>query len=244
MYVQLDYMKPIDGDNDAYVKMEKNIWKPIHKARVANGELYGWYLYQVLSPSGTAAEYNYVTVNILSNATELDEDLEEFESLVKRVHPDKLLEDLNRQAVETRDLVRSEIFKSVQRAPESLGQQSKILLVDFMKVSPPMTTEYEKCESDIWRPLHEQRIKDSLIDYWGLYQLQFPGGSGYPYSHCTVTGFGSMSQVVDAWPDEIWGKVHPNSNEDALIKMTHQTRDLVSSQTWRLLDYVSSSPSN
>ena len=71
MYYTVQYMKvPLENDNE-YIRLETEVWKILHQARKDAGLMDGWFLFRVLSPSGTHTEYNYVTVNAYSSLEKL-----------------------------------------------------------------------------------------------------------------------------------------------------------------------------
>lgn len=244
VYVQVDYMKPFEGKSADYVSMEREIYKKIHEERIKSGEIVAWYLYQVRYPSGSGAEYDYVTVTVFGNFASMDDNVVEYETIVNRAHPDKTLEEVAKYATDTRKLVRSEVFKSLGYMPDRLKEPDGSILVDYMKVEPTRQSQYLKMEEMIWEPLHKERMKRGHINSWGLYELLFPGGLNHPYSHCTVTGFSGWEDISDSWPEDIWETVHPSGSQGDLEERAHEVRDLVSSQIWKLIDYARINPDN
>ena len=51
IYARLSYMKVAPGQAESYVRMEREVWKPIHEARLRAGIITGWQLYRVEYPS-------------------------------------------------------------------------------------------------------------------------------------------------------------------------------------------------
>ncbi|MEJ2312015.1 MAG: hypothetical protein P8Y10_10345 [Gemmatimonadales bacterium] len=45
LYFQVDYMKVPEGGGDAYLAVERDLWKPIHKERVRQGTIMSWSVY-------------------------------------------------------------------------------------------------------------------------------------------------------------------------------------------------------
>jgi hypothetical protein len=242
IYIQVDYMKPLPNQTADYIWMEQNIYKPIHMERIRSGEIIAWQLYQVQYPRGADTEYDFVTVTVFANFNSMDEGVTEYETLVKKAHPDKTLEEVDQYATDTRELVRSEVFKSIDRLSDNSPGLAASLLVDYMKVPPIQQDLYVRLEQEIWRPMHKYRLQNGNIKTWSFFELLFPGGLNYPYSHATVTGFESWDKIKDSWPDDVWTEVHPNASRDELEDRAHETRDLVSSQIWKLLDYTVDEP--
>ena len=238
IYIQVDYMKPLEGMSEDYVWMENMVYKPIHQERINNGEIVAWHLYEVRYPRGAEMEYDYITLTIFGDFSSLDAETVPFEQIVAKVHPSKTVEEVEAFATTTRKIVRSEVFKSLHRYPPQTDDPSRTLLLDYMKVEPINKYEYIRMEEEVWEPLHKERLSRETIASWGVYELLFPGGMNYPYTFATATGFDEWEDMKDAWPDDIWAKVHPGKSQTELEQDAHKTRDLVSTQIWRLIDYT------
>lgn len=57
----VDYFDTSPGADP--LTMEREVWKPLHRARVDAGKITDWGVYQVLVPSSELYPYDYVTVN-------------------------------------------------------------------------------------------------------------------------------------------------------------------------------------
>lgn len=92
--VIVEYMKVKPGMLEKYRDCEA-VWKLIHQERVKAGYITGWELEEVLFPSGTDAEYDFLTITHLKNWKAMD-DLnntwteETWAKLTKNLKPDQL----------------------------------------------------------------------------------------------------------------------------------------------------------
>src|SRR5688572_27370685 len=68
----LDYQKPEPGKTGDYLKVERELWKPVHQDRVDKGTIVSWKLYSVSWPNGADQEYDYVTVTEFANFAALE----------------------------------------------------------------------------------------------------------------------------------------------------------------------------
>ncbi len=114
----------------------------------------------------------------------------------------------------------------------------KYIEVDYMKVSPGKDADYLKIEQEMWKPLHQERIKQGLVRSWSLYALQFPSGSAEKYDYVTVNAFDQFSQLENPYAnaDKMLAKLHPGVKADDFIDRTDKTRSLVRSEVWVLID--------
>lgn len=59
----VNFMKPKPGKGQTAYKMEHDLFQKIHQARVNSGEMSEWLFLSRSFPSGTDAQYNYVTMD-------------------------------------------------------------------------------------------------------------------------------------------------------------------------------------
>ena len=62
VYVSFNYMKTAPGKYNDYLRLVKTYSKKVQEYQFKQGAQLGWYLYEVLMPTGTKADYNFVIV--------------------------------------------------------------------------------------------------------------------------------------------------------------------------------------
>lgn len=110
-----------------------------------------------------------------------------------------------------------------------------VVEVDFMKVPPGHDDEYVRVERELWKPLHQERVRRGQLLSWGLYARQYPGGDGAEYNYVTVNVYGSFADA-DRDLTDVFERVHPKMPLDTLIQRTEHARSLVRNEVWRRLD--------
>lgn len=237
VYAQLDYMKVAPNQADDYLSIEREIWKPMHQERANDGAILGWQLYVVRYPGGAGHDYQYVTVTLYGNMDAVEN--QEFEAYAQRAHPDIDSSVAMQRTMDARDWVRSELWvQHDQVVSESATAPAPILQINSMKVSPDGGSDYLSMEQDMIKPIHEARIDAGLMRGWSLWQMMLPSGSGQRHNYGTVDAFGSMSAIPNSWPEGIVEEVHPDTDPDELMQQVLQARDLVHTELWELVDYV------
>ena len=111
---------------------------------------------------------------------------------------------------------------------------AKYLLVNFMRSKAG--GNYETVERDLWKPIHQDRVKSGAMLNWSLYGLVLPGGTSYPYDYATVDGVGSLTAITNMYSDDLFKRVHPNITVTDLGNRTAAGRDLVRQELWVLVD--------
>jgi hypothetical protein len=231
-----DQMKVKPGAEDKYLDFAKNFWKPIHQERINQGKITGWILYKVLY-TGTADLYNYVTVTFFDNPAKLENSWDGIDA--KKILPGKDVDKAFDEILKCRDLVRSNlIMKQDEAVPETNSGATKYIQVDFMKVKPGNEGAYLDVEKNIWKPVHQEFIKAGTRAGWSLWSSVFPSGSGADYQYVTANFFSDFSKIGAADYTDAFKKAHAGKDVDELNVKTGNSRDLVRSELWEVIDSV------
>ena len=107
-YMEVDLMHPAAGKTADYIKMEKEIFLPLHKERMSMGILKGWGLYEKIMPVDTKMEYEYVTVNYYDDLNKLGDGYAES---VKKLYPQKDMGVMFNETEAMRTMKQSSIWK-------------------------------------------------------------------------------------------------------------------------------------
>ena len=218
------------------LQLERKTWKPVHEARLKSGSIAGWYLYQVLSPSGSEVHHNYVTVAIYNTFEAMENPFPD--TLFTKVHPGVNVAEFFKRTNSARDLVRSETWRWVERIPATpLAKPAPFLNVESMRVPAGGEAAYLAVEQ-LWRKIHEARIKEGTLSHWGLLSRVLPGGSDYPYGYVTVNGYSRFKDVIGLDLAAAVAKAGLGMSVDDLIEKTGKARELARAELWLLVDHV------
>jgi len=109
-YVAVGYMKVPVGKQQAYLTLESDVWKPIHRKLIASGSQRSWTLYGVLS-AGTGDPYNFVTVQEFDS---LDQYFgADYAKAFGEAHPSKPPEGIMEQTFGARDGVAVKLMERI-----------------------------------------------------------------------------------------------------------------------------------
>lgn len=237
VFAIVDCMKVKPGSEDKYVDLEKNVWKPLHQERIKQGKIIGWILFRVLY-TGTLDPYNYVTVTVFGNPANLENPWEGIDAT--KVLPGKDINKLMDETMKSRDLVKSSLLMREDFIyPESGMVDYKYLQVDFMKVNPGNEGLYLDVEKNIWKPVHKEFIKAGSRVGWSLWSNTFPSGAGLDYQFTTVNYFADFSKIGMANYTDAFAKAHPGKDINELSLKTGNSRILVKSELWEVVDRIS-----
>ena len=104
-------------------------------------------------------------------------------------------------------------------------KEGMVAVITAMMATDP---SYEKVESEVFKPYHQQMVDAGAKSFWGLNRVIFPAGSDRYASHILATMYEDMSQYVEARGYEV-----PESSLilDLAVQEGLKTRDRP--QSWR-----------
>ncbi len=236
VYAVVEYMKVKQGDDQKYVDIEQNYWKKIHQERVNQGEIVRWMLYEVRF-AGSNDEYNYVTATIVDDPAKLETPFANID--FEKIFPGEDIDKISNETMSSRQLVKRNLIQMVSSLdPDSGPEPFGYIEVDFMKVKPGNGGAYVDVENNVWKPVHKEFIKEGSRVGWALWQTIFPSGSGLDFQYATVNYIKDFSKINAADYNGAFAKAHANEDVDKLMEDTNNSRDLVRSELWRVVDAV------
>lgn len=109
-----NYFSRPEGKTQAdHIKVENDIWKPIHAARVKDGSLKGWILLRMEFPFGDAMPYDMATIDVYKDMKAY---LAPFVGdYFKKIHSGKDMADLMKQTAAATTLVKGDVRMIIDR---------------------------------------------------------------------------------------------------------------------------------
>lgn len=230
LFALVEYMKVKDADIDKYLELERNFWKPIHEERVKQKEIAGWRIFAVRY-TGTGDEYNFATGTFFHDLSKLEK---VYNVDVEKIHPGKDIQKTYQETLKSRELVKRNLL--VMNSTINSTVPYKYLQVNFMNVKQGEGNVYINVENSVWKPVHEELARAGSKSGWSVWSVIYPGGSGTDYQFLTVDDFSEFTQIEMAGFESAFGKVHAGKNVDELMKQTNNSRILLRSELWELLD--------
>jgi hypothetical protein len=246
IYVGVNFIKVHPGKQEQYRQLVEKYGNKVNEYFFKNQNLMGWYLYQVLMPSGSSAEFDYASVNVTGSLATLLDFPMSAKDIYKKVFPemtDKMISDVQAQFDECRHIVRREIYRPVEGvhtndAPNA--PPSKYMEVDLMHPATGKTMEYIKMEKETYLPLHNERIKMGILKSWGLYEKIMPVDTRMEYEYVTVNFYDDLNKLGEGYSESV-KKLFPQKDTTSMMNETMATRTMVQSGIWKLIRYVDAS---
>lgn len=112
-----------------------------------------------------------------------------------------------------------------------------VYVIGFMKVDPEKVQEYLRVERDIWKPVHQERIRTGRMKSWMLYRVRFPYGTANEYDFVTVNEYPSFEDEQHPIA-EVFAKVHPSVPFEQIIGRTFGARRNIRGEVWQRLEHL------
>jgi hypothetical protein len=235
-YAVFEFMKIEPGKTAEYLKMERDLWGPIHRERVKQGLIKSWSLWGMRYPGGTAREYDAIAITTYQKFADLDNSYPP--ELYKKVHPKMTDDERNARTWAARKMVRTEVVALLDQTSPSPGPTPKFAFIGYMTPEYGKVRGYVELEKKYWKPIHQERINRGVLRSWALYGVRFPGGVDRPYTHFTVQMIDKFQDLETQYPEGIWEKVHPSVKQDEIDLRTNASRKMTRTDLLTLLEQI------
>jgi hypothetical protein len=239
LYVKIDYFEPLPGMEPDYLELEKEVWKPIHEERLDRGIIRSWTFYQVVAGDEEAG-YRFIAVNVFDDFDMID--YFDLPSIMESVFPDKSPDDLMRKTFETRQVVKTEVWR-IDGSVLSDGEErvtGNYLTINYFDERDG-DEDHVEMELDFWGGIHEQRVARNILDSWAMYTLIYPGGDNRNYTYSTIDYYNTLGDTRVSVGQELARQAHPDLTDEEIqveFSRTANARSLYKTELWKLIDSV------
>ena len=118
-------------------------------------------------------------------------------------------------------------------------------IVETMKTLPGKSDEYVKTEREVWKKLHQERVKRGLILGWDLFVVRYPTGTNAAYDYVTVTFIEGQDKLENPW-GTIFADAEKllSKNELAAGMNIGQLRNLTTAMLFYQTDFAAADPNS
>lgn len=197
LYLLFEFMQ-VKGENGSDYQQVEEFWSGIHKQRVADKSILGWDLW-ALTPSGTKQGSQFLTVTLFASLQDMLKAINSLDvtGYAKKAYPNKTEKDLTAMFDKTgksRDMANQVLFKRVDQTKSDFEMKvGTLVTMDIMKQTDD---SYEKVESEIFKPWHQQMVDQGKKGNWGLLRAILPAGSEAYGTHITSSMYKDEAQLA------------------------------------------------
>lgn len=234
-YMHIDYVNVDKDDIPAFESHISNILKPVQESRISDEVISEWYIYKVAYPGSQNPTYNYVVVSLSEELKDFDDSNEQIFNQISEMSDSQISEEFKNMLIP----YRSELWRINNSVlTDNSSKVSKYFIMDYMDVHFGMEYAYQMMEDEVALPIHEYRMEIDRMNGWELFSLIVPGGTEYGYNFATGNYYSNLQHFEFGFTEEIIRQSHPGTDVNEINETFSETRDLVRSEVWELIDYV------
>ncbi len=202
LYLLFEFMHVKPENTSDYWQVEQ-FWSGIHKQRVADKSIIGWDLWS-LEPSGTMQGSQFLTVTLFASLKDMLSAVHALDvvAYAKKAYPNKSDKELTAMFDKTgksRDLANRVLFKQVDTTKDNFEMKvGTLVTLDVMK---QLDDNYEKVESEIFKPWHQDMVDKGKKGSWGLLRSILPSGSESYGTHIAFSMYTDDAQLAGFMED-------------------------------------------
>ena len=178
------------ADAAEHVQLEKDYYLKYHQQRVANGDILGWDMWQIINPDVNEMTTTYLYVSLVKD----------FASIGKNTPINSLKGVPQKEWEAAQDKAISHYIKNYQLVTSIKGsygtQEAKgpadYAVINYMEVDPYQTEAYEKLELETFLPMFKD---DKVRAGWGLHKVLNQFGTDKPVNYITADFYTSLQTI-------------------------------------------------
>jgi hypothetical protein len=240
VYVSALYLKVNPGMYAKYQELLNSYTKKVNEQHFKAGRILGWYVNDVLIPTGSSAQYDMVIITVSTNLGFLIDDSVGYRNWLKQAlnNPnDQTMDGILNSFTAARTIVKREIFSYIDGVNIN-SNTTKYIQIDYMRTTSGKASEYVKAEKDWFKPVHADFVKQGKKDDWGLYSMEMPYSETVGYDYMTANFFSSTAQISSGNYAETFKKLFPDKNMTDVWNTMLGLRKIIRSELWKLGLYV------
>jgi hypothetical protein len=112
-YLRVNQIKNPPDEFDNWARMQSEIWKPVHEARIRDGDFQGWLASRVIMPSGADWPNPARTISVFADWKSLSSPAR-YRELIPVAHPGKNPEEILNRIASLQQILRTELFEVIE----------------------------------------------------------------------------------------------------------------------------------
>jgi L-rhamnose mutarotase len=228
VYYLVSYYKTDRDKTEEYLNLMKNYASKIWKEKVKAGDVTSYSLYSVVSTSEDGG-YNVISVQAANSINDFSKS--NTMDLFKKAMPgidEKTLTAITKSFTSIRTVVKYEIYRGIDGIG---GGDQPYHEMNFMKANEGQENEYVRQEREIYKPIHQEFIKNGNRTGWGFSQLISPLADGSKYNYVTSNAFNDWDKSYSITLDDYtktYNKLFPKTT------VPPSARKIAKTEIWKL----------
>jgi len=181
----------------------KDLMEKVYRQALNDKKIAGWDFW-ALHSGADHADFQYIMVTYFDDPVKMMDGLDD-ESMMKYTkiaYPhlnDGQVKKLFEESLAIRDMPMRLYMRQIAETADNFQVKPGVLAsFDLMKANEGKFDEYEKAESEVFRPIHQKRIEQGLMGHWSFLRTALPLGSQAKSTHLTVNMYKDYMQFFNS----------------------------------------------
>jgi hypothetical protein len=242
VYVSYSYIKTVPGKMDSYDSLLKTYSRKIVDNDIKSGNYLQWSAYEVLSPTGSEANYNVVVIVVSNKIDMLLDPPGNIKDIMTKTFPalsQAQRDNVSKKYGEARTIVRKEIYQVMSTTGDNDGpptkKPSRYAAVDYMTPIAGKEGEYANMEIEKFKPIHKERIRLGATLGWVMLRKVLPMDSNDAAPFVTVNFYDDFSGVMDGKYQEAMKAVYPDEDATKVFDKMNTVKKGQRVELWKLM---------
>jgi len=228
VYYLVTYYKTDKDKTDEYLNLIKSYASKIWKEKIKAGDVTAYALYSVVTTSDDEG-YNLISLQASNSINDFTKSntMELFKKGMPGID-EKTLTAITKNFTSLRTPVKTEIYKALDGITNGFQPYYEM---NFMKATAGKENEYVRQEKEIYKPIHQEFIKNGNKTGWGFSQLIVPVADGSKYNYVTSNAFSDWDKSYSITLDDYfktYEKLFPKTS------LPESVRNMVKTEVWKL----------
>mgnify|MGYP000002894312 CR=1 FL=1 len=190
----------------------KDLMENVYRQALNDGKIDGWDFWSLQS-EGDDSEFQHIMVTYFNDPVNMMEGLDQTSMInyTKIAYPhltEVQIAKMFQDALEMRDMPMRLYMVEIVSTDDDFKMKPGVLAsFDLMKAREGRFEEYEKAEMEVFRPIHQNRIKQGVMGHWSFLRTALPQGSQAKSTHLTLNMYKDYMQFFN-------GQAYADMNQD------------------------------
>lgn len=197
-FVTFEFMKVEDQHLLDFMALE-DFWSKIHQEGIKEGAYSGWDLWS-LKPGGQDQGYQFLVVTVYDDVKKMlkGSSIEAIMARAAKAYPGMSQEEIMKRAMSgAASRSRAMIMHiAVTETTEGTFDMPLGTIATLGMMKANNNSEYEKAESEVFKPVHQKSVDQGLKGSWSLGKILSPTGSDAYASHTTINMYKDLDQYL------------------------------------------------
>lgn len=201
-YMVFEFIKVEKDQLFDYIEF-KDLMEKVYRQALTDKRIKGWDFWS-LQNGGDVADFQYIMVTTYDDPVKMmngldDDSLMEYTKIAyPHLSAGQVLA-LFERSLAMRDMPMRLYMREIVSTEDNFQfKPGALASFDLMKAGEGKFNEYEKAESEVFRPIHQKRIEQGLMGHWSFLRTALPQGSEAKSTHLTMNMYRDYVQFFNA----------------------------------------------